>query len=130
MPVKEEDEKKFWDLGILGKDTAKSLLNVVSFYNGKLFGLRAGEHRNLSLNNFEIADNFIRFEENVSKTFHGGLLDLKYELRVVKHSCHNVGETHEPCLVELNRLYISLVESFAKDLGASYFSPNGKKNWI
>ena len=111
MPVKEEDQKKFWDLRILGKDTAKSL-NVVCFYNGKLFGLRAGEHRNLSLNNFEIADNFIRFEENVSKTFYGGLLDLKYELRVVKNICDNVGDTHEPCLVELNPSYISLVESF------------------
>ena len=96
MPVKEDDEKNFWNLGILGKDTAKSLLNVVYFYNGKLFGLCTGEHRNLSLNNFEIAYKFILFEENVSKTFRGGLLDLKYKPR-----CHNAGETHEPCLVEL-----------------------------
>ena len=65
MPVKEEDEKKFWDLGILGKDTATLLFNVVYFYKGKLFGLRAEEHRNLSLKKFEIADNFICFERKM-----------------------------------------------------------------
>ena len=74
QPVNEEDEKKFWTMGLLGKNSVKSLLNVVYFYNGKLFGLRASEHRNICLNNFEIGDNYIRFEENVSKTFHGGLL--------------------------------------------------------
>ena len=82
QPVNEEDEKTFWTMWLLGKNSAKSLLNVVYFYNGKLFGLRASEHRNICLNNFEIADNFIRFEENVCKTFHRGLLDLKCEPRV------------------------------------------------
>ena len=33
-------------------------------------------------------------EENASKTSHGGLLDLKYEPRVVRHICHSVGEHH------------------------------------
>ena len=74
QPMNEDDEKKFWAMELLGKNSAKSLLNVVYFYNGKLFGLRASEHRNICLNNFEIGDNYIRFEENVSKTFHGGLL--------------------------------------------------------
>lgn len=74
--------------------TAKSLLNVVYYYNGKLFGLRGGLHRRICLENFEISDNYIPFEENASKTSHGGLLDLKYELRVVRHICHSVGEHH------------------------------------
>ena len=39
--VNEEDENKFWTMGLLGNNSAKSLLNVVYFYNGKLFGLRA-----------------------------------------------------------------------------------------
>ena len=81
----EADKNKFWTLGLLGKNSAKSLLNVVYFYNGELFGLRASKHRNISLENFEIGDNYIRFEENLSKTFHRVLLDLKYEPRVVKH---------------------------------------------
>ena len=50
------------------------------------------EHRNICLNNFEIGENYIHFEENVSKTYHGGLLDLKYEPHVVKHVCHEVGQ--------------------------------------
>lgn len=45
LPVDEADENKFWTLGLLGKNSAKSLLNVVYFYNGKLFGLCASEHR-------------------------------------------------------------------------------------
>ena len=44
--------------------TAKSLLNSVYFYNGKLFGLRGGEHRRLVLNNFEVGSNFVKFQEN------------------------------------------------------------------
>lgn len=127
QPVNEEDEMKFWTMGLLGKNSAKSLLNVVYFYNGKLFGLRASEHRNICLNNFEIGENYIRFEENVSKTYHGGLLDLKYEPRVVKHVCHEVGQKHYPCLVDMYRLYIGLVEIFGKGRGAFYFKPNAKK---
>ena len=95
LPVDEADEK-FSTLGLLEKNSAKSLLNVVYFYNGKLFGLCASEHRNVSLENFEIGDNYIRFEENLSKTFHRVLLDLKYEPRVVKHVCHEVGQKHDP----------------------------------
>ena len=65
--VSEKDEKKFWTTGLLGKSSTKSLLNVVYFYNGKLFGILDSEHRNICLNNFEIGDNYIRFEKNVSK---------------------------------------------------------------
>ena len=50
----------------------------------------------------------------MSKTYHGGLLDLKYEPRVVKHVCHEVGQKHYPCLVDMYRLYIGLVEIFGK----------------
>ena len=71
LSVNQEDENKFWTMELLGKNSAKSLLNVVYFYNGKIFGLRASEHRNTSLENIEIGDNYIRFKENVSKTFHG-----------------------------------------------------------
>ena len=41
LPVTEE-ENKFWEMGHLGCQSAKSLLNIVYFYNGKLFGLRGG----------------------------------------------------------------------------------------
>ena len=73
----EELARKF-----LGNSSSQALLNTVYFYNGKLFGLRSTEHRQTTLNNSEVGDNFIKFEENVSKTFHGGLTDLKYQSRV------------------------------------------------
>ena len=127
LPISEEEEKKFWEAGLFGMHTAKSLLNVVYFYNGKLFGLRGGEHRNISVHNFQVGENFIRFEENVSKTFHGGLSDLKYTPRVVKHICHSVGESHNPCLAEYYRTYIALVQSKSKEKDAFYFRPNAKQ---
>ena len=49
LPVTEEEESKFWEMGLLGCQSAKSLLNTVYFYNGKLFGDRGGEHRNITV---------------------------------------------------------------------------------
>ena len=122
--VTEEEEELFWNLNVLGMSTAKSLLNIVYFYNGKLFGLRGSEHRSLVLNNFEVGSNFVKFQENSCKTFHGGLTDLKYIPKVVKHICHPEGGTHERCLVEMYQLYISLVETIAKDCNVFYFRPS------
>ena len=112
-PVTDEEEGQLWQSGVFGMETAKSLLNVVYYYNGKLFDLRGGEHRRICLKNFEIGDNYIRFVENVSKTFHVGLLDLKYEPHVVRRVCYSVREHHEPCLIEYYLLYISLEQNFA-----------------
>ena len=92
--ITDQEEDLFWQKGLLGSWSSEALLNSVYFYNGKLFGLRSAEHRHITLNNFVIGDNFIKFEENVSKTFHGGLLDLKYEPRVVRHICHEEGKDH------------------------------------
>ena len=127
LPVTQEEENKFWEMGLLGCQSAKSFLNTVYFYNGKLFGLRGGEHRNITVANFQLGSNFIRFEENVAKTFHGGLTDLKYEPRVVKHVCHPLNEKHESCLVELFRMYIGLVQSISSEITAFYFKPNSKR---
>ena len=63
----------FWEKKLLGTTSAKSLLNTINFYNGKVFGLRGGDHRNIVVNNFEIGSNFIKLQENASKTYHGGL---------------------------------------------------------
>ena len=119
--VSEQDEATFWEKKLLGTTSAKSLLN------GKVFGLRRGDHRNIVVNNFEICSNFIKFEENASKTYRGGLCDIKYVPRVVKHVCHSTEEKHEPCLVEKFRLYIGLVETHAKKVTAFYFKPSKTK---
>ena len=62
------------------------------------------------------------------KLYHGGLCDLKYVPRVVKHVCHSIEEKHEPCLVEIFRLYVGLVETHAKEVTAFYFKPCSTKS--
>ena len=76
--MSEQEEATFWERKLLGTISAKSLFNTIYFYNGKVFGLRGGDHRNVVVNNFEIGSSFIKFEENASKTYHGGLCDIKY----------------------------------------------------
>ena len=36
LPVTEEEESKFWEVRLLGCHSAKSLLNTVYYYNGKV----------------------------------------------------------------------------------------------
>ena len=69
------------------------------------------------INNFEIGINFVKFQENSCKSFHGSLTDLEYIPRVVKHVCHPVVESrvHDRCLVEMYRLYIGLIETYVKE---------------
>ena len=123
-----QEEDLLWQKGLLGSSSSEALLNSVYFYNGKLFGLRSAEHRHITLNNFVIGDNFIKFEENVSKTFHGGLLDLNYEPRVVRHICHEEGKEHTTrCLVKIYWLYISLAEIYNKNGNAFYCRPDIKQ---
>ena len=80
-----EEEKILWEKNLLVCHNAKSLLHTIYFYNGKLFGIRAKEHRDLRYNNFRVESNGVIFDETLSKTYHGGLKDLKREPRVVKH---------------------------------------------
>ena len=96
----------------MGSGSAESLLHTIYFYNGKLFGLRVCEHRVVRLCNVTIDNNFIVFDERLSKMFQGGLKELTNKPRYIKHMCHKVGETHSPCLVSMYSLYISKVESF------------------
>lgn len=81
--VTEEEEKIMWQKNLLGCQTAKSLLHTIYFYNGKLFGIRSNEHRNLRVHNFRIDRNSLTYDESLSKTYHSGLKDLKYSPRVV-----------------------------------------------
>ena len=95
---REREETILWDMALLGANTAESLLNAVYFYNGKLFCLRAGEHRLIRLSNIVVEGNKIVFDEFRSKTYKGGLKDLKNKPRYIVHICHKNGESHSPCL--------------------------------
>ena len=46
--VTAEEERKFWEMNLLGTSSAKSLLHTVYFYNGKIFGLMLRSTRELS----------------------------------------------------------------------------------
>jgi hypothetical protein len=43
--ITEEEEATLWDMELLGSYSAESLLHIVYYFKGKLFGLRAGKHR-------------------------------------------------------------------------------------
>jgi hypothetical protein len=122
-----DEEKLFWSNGLLGCGTAKSLLNTIYCFNGNIFSIRGGEHKNLRLNSFELGANFIKCEENACKTFHVGLKDLQYTPKSIRHICHGNGEKHNPCLLELYQMYIGLVQFKAKGNDAFYFRPNESK---
>ena len=125
--ITEEDERTMWNKGLLGCNTAKCLLRTIYFYNGKLFSLRSKEHRDLRYSNFRVEGDCIIYDENVSKTYHGGLNDLKYKPRVVKHvCCSGKDANHYPCIVNIYATYLEKIEELSKRVDAFYFKPNPK----
>ena len=71
-------EEKLWKDGIFSRKTATGLLNIVYFYNCKLFGLRAGdEHRSLCVKQYKFGSSngceYIKFSGHSNKTYSGGL---------------------------------------------------------
>lgn len=123
--VTEEEERIMWEKNLLGCQTAKSLVRTIYFYNGKLFGIRSKEHRELRVHNFRIDSNSVTYDESFSKTYHGGLKDLKYNPRVIQHICCLGKEVnHFPCIVNCYSTYIGKVKHLAKTNEAFYFKPN------
>ena len=97
--ITDDEERLLWSKDLLGDKTAQSLVYTIYFHMGKIFGLRACEHRELRLSNFVIEKNKICYRENIFKTFYGGLKDLKKKPRMVTHSCHEDDDSvHEPFL--------------------------------
>ena len=121
-------ETILWDMALLGANTAESLLNTVYFYNGKLFGLRAGEHRLIRLSNIVVEGNKIVFDEFRGKTYKGGLKDLKNKPRYIEHICHENRESHSPCLALMYSVYIEKIRSHAESVDSFYFRPTGAGN--
>ena len=69
--VAAEEERKFLEMNLLGTSSAKPLLYTAYYYNGKIFGLRGGDHTNIVVNIFELGYNFIKFnfKKNLVKHF-------------------------------------------------------------
>ena len=111
------------ELGLLGCRSTISLLHPVYYYYGKLFRLRSGEHSNITVANVDVGSDFIRFKENVVKTFQVGFTDWKYEPRLVKHVCHPLNGKHECCLDELYNMCTGLVQTCSNEVTSFYFKP-------
>ena len=60
-----------WRAGVLGDDSPNILLNTLYFYIGKLFGLRASEHRMLRLHNFVVSENAVSFVKMLARLITG-----------------------------------------------------------
>ena len=81
----------------------------------------------MRLRDIEIGCNFLIYRENMSKTFHGGIKDLKKTPKVIKHVCHKEGEEdHQRCLVKIYSKYYELTTSLDPSTleRAFYFQPN------
>ena len=119
-----EEEKQMWTAGVLGENSPENLLKTLYFYVGKLFGLRAKEHRMLRLDKFVVGENEVSFIANVSKTYYGGLKSVKRNPGNVKHYCHTGNEKeHKPCIVKLFNKYMAMVNNLSKRNDAFYFRP-------
>ena len=127
--ITEDEESIFWEKGLLGSQSAEILLNTIYFYNGKLFGLRAGEHRLLRLANIVVNDNVIVFDESCSKTFKGGLKDLNCKPRYIEHVCHDKAQLHSPCLASMYSCYIEKIQKHAQCTESFYFRPHRSGNF-
>ena len=125
-----EEEELFWTKGLLGCHSAECLLNTIYFYNGKLFGLRSNEHRLMRVSNIVVKDCVIIFDESVSKTFHGGLKDLKKNRRLIEQKCHKIGEEHSRCLVQFYNLYLEKIAvCIEANPHAFYFKPHRSRSF-
>ena len=99
------------------------MLYTVYFYNGKLFGIRSEEHRQVRLEDITIENNTtIVYRENTSKTFHGTIADMKKKGRIVKHFCHNnENDSPERCLIKIYNRYFELVKKLRLNVKANGF---------
>ena len=71
----------------------------------------AKEHQDLRYCNFRVELNGVIFDKTVSKTYHGGLKDLKRAPHVVKHvCCDDLNVEHFPCLVNCYATYLENVK--------------------
>ena len=90
-----------------------------------MFGLRSKEHRNLRYSNFRVDSQTVTYDESVFKIYHGGLKDLKYKPRVVKHVCCTGKDiNHQPCIVNCYAIYMEKIKELAGHVEAFYFKPN------
>ena len=92
-PLREDQEQKLWNLGLLGEDSPSVLLNTMGFLIGKNFPLRSGrEHRNLKFSQLTLVPGTEREPEKLVYVSFGE----KNNLGGLKH--RNVGQKRNRAL--------------------------------
>ena len=115
QPITRDMESLLWDKGIFFRGTAIGLLNIVYFYNCKLFGLRAGdEHRTLSVEQFHFSStsdgcNYMQFIGRNCKTYQGGIKHRQLMPKDLK--IYAIPELGERDIVSCFQYYLSLIPS-------------------
>ena len=123
QPITSDMESILWEKGIFSRDSANGLLNIVYYYNCKLFGLRAGdEHRALCVEQFHFGYSvdgcaYMHFTGRNSKTYQGGLCHRKLMAKDLKFFASS--ELGKRDIVDCFQFYMSLIPSS----GAFYRRP-------
>ena len=105
-PISVDEEEQMWQCGALGNDNPQVLLQTLFHLIGVHFALRSGsEHWRLRHKNSQLQllldDNqpCLVYNEDVSKTFQGGLKSRKVTFNVV--TCYLRKDMPERCLIRL-----------------------------
>ena len=115
-PISVDEEEQMWQCGELGDDNPQVLLQTLFYLIGVHFALHSGsEHQRLRHKNFQLQllldDDQPRlvYNEDVSKTFQGGLKSRKVTSKVV--TCYPRKDMPERCLIRLYQKYNKLCPS-------------------
>ena len=113
-PITRDMEATLWEKGVFSRNSAQGLLNIVYFYNCKVFGLRAGdEHRNLNVEQFRFGvsnddgSEYLEFVGRSCKTYQGGLKHRKLLPKSLK--VYSAPELGDRDVVSCFKYYLSLI---------------------
>jgi hypothetical protein len=114
QPITPDMEDQLWEKKFFTRKTGKGLINIVYWYNSKMFGLRAAdEHRFLQAEQFTIGTDhlgkFLHFTGRSCKNWQGGLKHHRISARDL--SIYAKPELGERCVVSCFEEYLSLIPS-------------------
>ncbi|CAC5370180.1 unnamed protein product [Mytilus coruscus] len=101
-----------WDSGVFDCETATGLINIVFFYNCKLFGFRAlDEHKELDASQHRISvdtngNKLLHYTGRLCKNVQGGLNNRNID---VKRITQKSDPSNPRCLVKISEKYLSLI---------------------
>ena len=112
QPITCEEEKRLWQLGLLGDHSAQALVDTMVFQMSLYFALRSGqEHRRLRYHPSQVTlfeppggRGYLVYQEDVSKTNQGGIKHMKKVPKEVVHYSNQSDPSR--CFVHLYKEYL------------------------